>query len=498
MRIHLRVLVGVGIAIAVSLAPPAAAAAAAAPGAAAVTTTTTLTSSVTSSSYDSWVTFTAHVKASTGTPKGSVTFTDQSNGSILDSVALNNGTATFVTAALAPGNRAIVAHYGGSTTFAASSSATLPLPVAAAGSDALAYQINTGHSGRQAAGALSVGSLAQKWTVTLGGTGGSLAGAGDVSYPVIAGGRVFVSVEHTDTYGTTLFALSAATGATDWSVGLAGTYGFSALAYDGRRLFALNYDGVLTAFVAATGHELWSVQMPGQYSFTAPPTAYDGIVYVSGAGVGGTVYAVSEADGIVRWTGGVANGDKSSPAVDGSGVYVSYACQQDYRFSLRGQLVWHYATGCEGGGGSTAVLHGSALYARGALDTPILLAKSSGKQVGTFASNTAPAFDNTNMYTLQSGNLVAVDPSGSPSRWAYGDGTFVTAPVVNNGVVYVGSSTGTVYGVSVTSHTKVWSGTAGSSIVGPDEQNADVLVGLAIGGGLLVVPAANVLTAFGN
>jgi len=27
---------------------------------------------------------------------------------------------------------------------------------------------------------------------------------------------------------------------------------------------------------------------------------------------------------------------------------------------------------------------------------------------------------------------------------------------------------------------------------------ADVLVGMAIGGGLLVVPAANVLTAFGN
>jgi outer membrane protein assembly factor BamB len=489
---------GAGLAIAVSLAPPAAAAAAASPGAATVATTTTLSSSVTSSSYDSWVTFTAHVTAATGTPTGSVTFTDTSNGSILDSVALRKGTATFATAALAPGTRDIVAHYGGSGTFAASSSAALLLPVARAGSDAVAYQINTGHGGRQATGTLSAGSLAKKWTVTLGGTGGSLAGAGDVSYPLIAGGRVFVTVEHTDTYGTTLYALNAATGGTDWFVGLAGTYGFSALAYDGRRVFALNYDGVLTAFVAATGHELWSVQMPGQYAFTAPPTAYDGIVYVSGAGVGGTVYAVSEANGIVQWTGSVENGDKSSPAVDGSGVYVSYACNQDYRFSLAGHLVWHHATGCEGGGGSTAVRHGSSLYARGAHDTPIILAKSSGNQVGTFASNTAPAFDSTNMYTLQSGNLVAVDPSGSPSRWAFGDGTFVTAPVVNNGVVYVGSSTGTVYGVSVKSHTTIWSATAGSAIVGPDEQNADVLVGMAIGGGLLVVPAANVLTAFGN
>jgi outer membrane protein assembly factor BamB len=489
---------GVGLAAVVSLGPTTAAAAASSPGAVTAATTTTLSSSVTSSSYDSLVKFTAHVTAATGTPTGSVTFTDTSNGSILDSVALHKGSAAFTTAALAPGTRDIVAQYGGSTTFAASSSAVLSLPVAAAGSDAVAYQIDTSHSGRQATGALSTGALAQKWSVTLGGTGGSGAGAGDVSYPVIAGGRVFVTVENTQTYGTVLYALNAATGQTDWSVALAGTYGFSALAYDGRHIFALNYDGVLTAFVAATGHEAWSAQMPGQYAFTAPPTAYDGVVYVSGAGVGGTVYAVSEADGIVQWTGSVANGDKSSPAVDGSGVYVSYACQQDYRFSLRGQLVWHYSTSCEGGGGSTAVLRGTSVYARGAHDTPIILGKSTGTQTGTFASNTAPAFDNTNMYALQGGNLVAVDPSGSPNRWAYGDGTLVTAPVVNNGVVYVGSSTGVVYGVSVKSHTKVWSGTAGTTIVGPDEQNADVLVGLGIGGGLLVVPAGNVLTAFGD
>jgi hypothetical protein len=39
---------------------------------------------------------------------------------------------------------------------------------------------------------------------------------------------------------------------------------------------------------------------------------------------------------------------------------------------------------------------------------------------------------------------------------------------------------------------------AGSTIAGPDEQNADVLVGIAVGGGLLVVPAGNALTGFGD
>src|SRR5262245_7080312 len=395
VRTLLRILMGAGLAAAVSLGPPAAAAAAAPRAAVTVATTTTLSSSVTSSRYDSRVTFTAQVTAATGTPTGSVTFTDESNGSILDSVALSNGAATFTTAALAPGTRNIVADYGGSPTFAASSSAALLLPVARAGSDAVAYQINTRHSGRQTTGTLRAGSLTEKWSRTLGGAGGGFVEAGDVSYPVIAGGRVFVTVEHADTSGTTLYALGAATGATDWSAELGGTFGFSALAYDGRRVFALNSDGVLTAFAAATGHRLWSVQMPVQAgatpSFDAPPTGYDGIVYVSGVG---TVYAVSEAGGIVRWTGSVDGGDKSSPAVDGSGVYVSYVGNQDYRFSLRGHLVWQHEGG-SGGGGSTAVLHGTSLYARGfrPLDTPIVLAKSSGDQVGTFPSGTAPAFD---------------------------------------------------------------------------------------------------------
>jgi len=334
MRWCQRTLAGFGMVTAVSLVVPAGVASAQA----ARISKITLTASATSVTQDSWVTFKAQVSGSGGTPGGSVTFSDASNGSIIGASKLVGGTATIKTAALAPGQRQMVARYGGS------SSAALAVSVARAGSAAVTYQIDPAHDGNQASGALRASSLTRKWKVTLGGTGGSLAGAGDVSYPVIAGGRVFVTVENTQTYGTHLYALNASTGAKDWSVALAGTYGFSALAYNGRTIFALNYDGVLTAFSASTGHELWAAQMPDQWSFTAPPTAYDGMVYVSGAGYGGYVYAVSEADGRVRWEGIVENGDKSSPAVDDTGAYVSYAGQQDYRFSLRGKLVWHHTT----------------------------------------------------------------------------------------------------------------------------------------------------------
>ncbi len=495
MHWYQRALAGCGIVAAAGLVfSPASAASAQA----ATATQTSLTASATSVTQDAWVTFRARVTSATGSPAGSVTFSDASNGSILGTSKLVSGTATLKTAALAPGTRQMMARYGGSTSFAPSSSAALAISVARAGSDAVTYQIDPAHDGSQARGAPRASTLARKWKVTLGGTGGSLAGAGDVSYPIIAGGRVFVTVENTQTYGTHLYALNASTGAKDWSVGLAGTYGFSALAYNGRAIFALNYDGLLTAFSASTGHELWAAQMPDQWAFTAPPTAYDGVVYVSGAGYGGYVYAVSEADGRVRWEGTVANGDKSSPAVDDTGAYVSYAGQQDYRFSLSGKLVWHHTTCCEGGGGSTAVLHGSRVYARGAHDTPVILAKSTGASSGTFASQTAPAFDSKNMYTLDNGHLVAVDPSGSPDRWSFGNGTLVTAPVVAGGAVYAGSSTGRVYAVSATTGKQIWTGVAGSVIDGPDEQNADVLAGMAVGDGMLVVPAGNVLAAFGG
>jgi outer membrane protein assembly factor BamB len=364
--------------------------------------------------------------------------------------------------------------------------------------DAVTYQIDPRHDGDQAVGALSTRSLKRRWKATLGQVSSDGTEAGDVSYPVIADNRVFVTVENPQAAGTKLYAPSARTGAVEWSAKLGGLFAFSALAYDNGRIFAVNDLNHLFAFAAGTGHRSWSVRLPGQLYSSAPPTAYDGVAYVSGVESAGTLYAVREATGAIDWTATVENGDESSPAVDASGVYVSYACQQDYRFSLSGQLVWHHTTSCEGGGGSTAAMADHSLYARGSGDAPVILSKSSGDQVGTFTSQTAPGFDSNAMFTLQAGRLVAGPRSGGPRRWAFGHGTLVTAPVVSGSVVFDGSRNGTVYGVSARTGAQVWSGKAGSRIVGVDEINPVVLVGMAVGDGLLVVPAGTALTAFGG
>ena len=148
-------LAGLGIAAAVSLTVPPAASATTAPApAAAIATATTLTASRASSRYDAPVTFTARVTAASGTPSGRVTFTDASNGSVLATVTLLSGTASFTTAALAPGTRRMATRYRGTSTFGASASAPLTISVGPVGSEAVAYQIDAQHDGHQVRGGL--------------------------------------------------------------------------------------------------------------------------------------------------------------------------------------------------------------------------------------------------------------------------------------------------------------------------------------------------------
>ena len=93
-----------------------------------------------------------------------------------------------------------------------------------------------------------------------------------VSYPVIAGNTVFVTVRPPESaaYGTTAVAVDLATGAVRWTRPVAGAYYWSAMAYDQGRVFVLDGDGDLVALAPATGATLWSTKL-SQYSFSTPP-----------------------------------------------------------------------------------------------------------------------------------------------------------------------------------------------------------------------------------
>ena len=454
-------------------------------------TATTLAVSSSTTSYGATAGFTAAVTSADGTPSGLVTFVDTSNGSSLGSAVLAGGTASFSTAALAPGQRDVVAEYDGSPSFAASRSAPAVIYVGGT-DDALDAQIGPAHAGYQAASALSVKDLVKKWSVLFSGLNGAV-----LSYPIIAAGRIFTSSSPdagTASAKSIIYALSQRTGKLEWTAKAASESELPSLSYDGRTLFSVGTGGMLSAFDAATGHRQWARQLPGQYAFSSAPTAYDGVVYVAGSGTGGTLYAVREADGKLLWSRPVSDGDDSSPAVAGDAVYLSYACQEDYRFSMAGSLVWNYNTGCNGGGGGTPAVYGGLVYAEGNAqlgDVPVILSARTGKAASGFDASSIPAFDTVNMYVLDSGNLIATDPFGRPQRWVFGGGAIQTPAVADRGDVFVGAADGTVYGLTPSGH-EAWSAVAGSATV------SDPYSGLAIGDGLLVVAADNVLTAFGD
>jgi outer membrane protein assembly factor BamB len=386
----------------------------------------------------------------------------------------------------------------------AAAASTLTLTIAAAPGQAadatgvaVAYQINAEHNGLSAAG-VAAPPLTEKWRRDLGQA---------VSYPVIADHKAFVTVRTSDDYGTALFAIDTRTGEDVWGpIDLGGTYYWSALTLGAGRVYAINADGRLAAFAIQTGRQLWQTDLPGQWSFSSAPTFRAGMVYTGGAGSGGTVYAVDAETGSVVWTASVANGDQSSPAVTATGVYVSYACEQSYRFDpATGATRWVHSTGCSGGGGKTPVVAAGGLWVRESFDGSLpVLALNNGRVKTRFGSRgmPAPAFSGQTGFFVVGGELHAAD-AATPDEpiWTFaGDGGQLrSAPIVVNGFVYVGSQSGTIYAVDPATGQAVWSADTGAEITAPDEHNfSSPLTGLAAGQDVLLVPASGRLVAYGG
>lgn len=368
-------------------------------------------------------------------------------------------------------------------------------PTFAAATDAaVAYQINPTHSGNIISAGLHP-PLHVKWSIDLGGT---------TSYPLIVNGKVYVIAGGTV---STLYALDAATGHTVWRQPVpAGYGGWVGAAYENGRIFVVpnsvpSFDeGAMFAFDANDGHQLFGITLHGQYLYTSPPTALKGAVYTSGAGSGGTVYAVREKDGKALWTANVENGDDSSPAVNTQGVFVSYVCPQSYALNpTTGQQLWHFSGTCEGGGGNTAVVYNNSVYVRDALffDTNgLILDANTGAMTGGFNSQFAPAFFRRAAFYTEPDSLTAVDIPTGNTLWTAAPGagdSYTSSPIVVNGVVYLGTAAGSLLGYQATNGQPAVSLNVGAPISG--NEGSIPQAGLGAAEGLIVVPASTRVVA---
>jgi outer membrane protein assembly factor BamB len=360
-------------------------------------------------------------------------------------------------------------------------------PTSPTGSTAVAYQIDPTHDGAQPTDSLAA--LCRRWAWT------PAAGAG-LSYALVAGGRVFL------TYAVSgsqfLVALDEHTGAELWGpTPLGGPYGRVNATYEGGVVFTVDSGGVAEAFDEATGNLKWSTQLLGQSFFTSPPTARGGVLYTAGAESGGTLYAVDETSGAVLWSVPVMNGDQSSPAVTASTVFVSYACNQTYAFSLSGTLVWHHNGPCEGGGGKTVAVLGDNVYTRDLLGN-LILDSVTGNQVGNFVATPIPAASGSTRYFVSGGQLDAIPLAQATPTWTFaGDGSLASAPIVVGASAVVGSSNGNLYLLEASTGSIISTDLLPAAVAVPDEQNVgSPLTGLAAADGMLFVPAGETLYAY--
>ncbi len=372
----------------------------------------------------------------------------------------------------------------------------------AAGDDAVTFLGNPTHNAVSSTPKLGT-PLTKLWSIDLG---------ANVTYPIIAQGMVYATAgdsNSSNSYGTRLFALNAQTGAIVWGpVSITGTYYFGACAYETGKLFVLNFDGLLRSFNATTGVPGWSVQLPGQYAFSSAPTAVNGVIYVGGAGSGGTLYAIDERNGAVLWTQSVENGDNSSPTVTDDAVYVSYAGPQAYKFDLStGNPLWHYNSGIEGGGGATPVFYDNNLYIRGFFQNNnayyggFVLGSDTGNLLDTFglgydSNQKPPAFDHgLGIFADRYGNVQAKDVASGTILWTFATGqdSIVTAPLIVNGNVFVGTSGGSLIALNEATGAAVWSTNVGAGIT-PFGESTEAM---AAGESLLVIPAGHQMVAYG-
>ena len=427
------------------------------------------------------------------------TYSDASTGDLTTQVTWTSSDTTKATVnstglgtGIAYGSATITASLGG-----VSGSATFdtfqpnPSPAPPLG-QSVAYQVDYAHSGYATFGVPLSFPAAPNWSVTLTGAAG---------YPLIAGGRVYVMTSAPmpgATTGTSLYALDEATGTIVWGpVSVSGPYNWAGYAYDHGTLFVVNYYGLLRSFDAASGQAGWSVQLPGQSAISSPPTAVNGIVYVGGS----ALFAVDESNGDVLWNAGtlVLSGP---PTASNDGVFVSSPCEA-YKFDpLSAAVLWHYSeSSCgAGGGGRTSPYANGSLYFRDWTNaTGQILDGATGNSVGTFTAAPIPALSTQTGYFLYgTGTLQAIDLASHNVLWSFtGDGQLVSAPIVIDSVVIIGSANGTVFALNAATGAQIWSGSAATGIARPSEDSvSQPLTGFGAGEGYLVVPAGSTLTAW--
>jgi outer membrane protein assembly factor BamB len=129
--------------------------------------------------------------------------------------------------------------------------------------------------------------------------------------------------------------------------------------------------------------------------------------------------------------------------------------------------------------------------------TNAVLDATTGVALGSFSATVIPAFADQRGFFRTDYTLEALDVTTRTILWSFeGDGALVSAPLVVNGVVYIGSRNGELYALDPTTGTVQWSDTLPWGVSYSTEFGLAPVANMNAGGNALVVTAGNHLVCY--
>jgi eukaryotic-like serine/threonine-protein kinase len=258
-------------------------------------------------------------------------------------------------------------------------------------------------------------------------------------------------------------------------------------------------------FAVKDGNMLWRFpeKAENDKAFYAPPTFIQDVMIA--ADYTNNVFGVNPQNGNQAWISPMTqdNGGHfvAGPVVIGDTILAPSSDHNLYALDLAGNLRWKYRTGNILWGqpvsdGTVVYLPAMDhhLYALKLADGSLLWKKDLG-----FALPSAPVLDEGGgLYVANlSGDVFAIDPARGDIRWQVDlEGEVWSTPLVVKDILYVGSSNGKVYQISVTGRKIAGETTLGSPVIGGGVQYGENIVFPTEGGGLFAINSQGQATSW--
>lgn len=269
------------------------------------------------------------------------------------------------------------------------------------------------------------------------------------STPVVANGTVYINSDE-------LYVLNASDGSVLWRYPFGSVNNNSTPTFANGVIYAGSGDGYLYALSASTGTLLWRFQTGGTYVYT--PTVVGGVVYTSSNVYppSGTIYALNAADGTVIWQ--LTPGWYPSQPVLSNGVlYFTAGVLVEAVNASNGTVLWSQDEGSDitlqtpvAGNGTVYVPYSGDYGFPGGI---LALNSDNGVMLWSYSDTHSsyvytPVVLNSVVYTDFYDGVYALNSADGTLLWSStidpSVASLTDAPIINNGILYCGSSDGNV------------------------------------------------------